>query len=165
MAVHWHLDGFWLFCGRDGLVSPLSSYVCFLRTDGGVLLNATHIRLPVQAWTAVGARKRITATLSPNASRRSHIKRALMCCNPATICQGGPGTVPGQERGPGSCSEPEVLQVNVMNVNAAQLELISLCCVRYCSIFFFSMNIQFNLQCLLKTQFLCQCPAILSLLD
>ena len=127
MAVHWHLDGFWLFCGRDGLVSPLSSYVCFLRTDGGVLLNATHIRLPVQAWTAVGARKRITATLSPNASRRSHIKRALMCCNPATICQGGPGTVPGQERGPGSCSEPEVLQVNVMNVNAAQLESISLC--------------------------------------
>ena len=110
MAVHWHLDGFWLFCGGDGLVSPLSSYVCFLRTDGGVLLNATHIRLPVQAWTAVGARKRITATLSPNASRRSHIKRALMCCNPATICQGGPGTVPGgvPRRCPGR--EPQLLR-------------------------------------------------------
>lgn len=124
MAVHWHLDGFWLFCGGDGLVSPLSSYVCFLRTDGGRLIKC-HTHSPPGA--AVGARKRITATLSPNASRWGHIKGALMCSKPATVCQGGPGTVPGQERGPGSCSEPEVLHVNVMNVDAAQLELILPC--------------------------------------
>lgn len=76
-----------------------------------------------------GARKRITATVSPNASRWSHIKRALACCNPATICQGRLGRSQGtaaQTMGPGSCTEPEVLQVNAMNVNAAQLALISL---------------------------------------
>ena len=50
--MHWHLDGFWLFCGGDGLVSPPSSCVCFLRTDGGVFLNATHIRLGPQ-WELV----------------------------------------------------------------------------------------------------------------
>lgn len=65
--------------------------------------------------------------LPPNVSRWSHIKRVFLCCDPATFARAGPGAsqdTVAQTTGPGSCTEPEVSQVNAMNVNAAQLELI-----------------------------------------
>lgn len=97
VAMHWHLGGFWLFCGGDGLVLP-PALVSALRTDGGVFLNATH-----SAWTSMIPVKGLQLP-HPYASRWSHIKEALM--GPPLARRAWDS--PGQEQGPGSCWSQEV---------------------------------------------------------
>lgn len=81
--------------GGDGLASPLSTCVCFAGTYGGVLIKCGTHWHPGADLEGSRSCKRITAAVSPNASRGSHTKRALMYLNPATICQERPRDGPG----------------------------------------------------------------------
>lgn len=124
------MEGFWSRCAGDGLVSLRSSCVCFLGTQGGVLIKCgTHSR-PGAGLDGRGSSKTIILPdlLMPLGGVPLKGPSRVFTQPPvARTASGSSRDTAAQATGPQSNPGPEAMPVNAVAVKTGQSQLISLC--------------------------------------